>query len=140
MSYNLKLFTLIFLLFNSLFVVSQTIINTENMISDLDDNFSFNMNFEGDLNFGNIDLIQFSTAQQLSKSVNKHLFLGYKKINLVLNCILLEVFSGIMMYYFDFPFLSQPLHLVIASILFGIQMYILLEILHQKRMINKTIA
>ena len=74
MSYNLKLFTLIFLLFNSLFVVSQTIINTENMISDLDDNFSYNMNFEGDLNFGNIDLIQFSTAQQLSKSVNKHLF------------------------------------------------------------------
>lgn len=72
--------------------------------------------------------------------INKKLNLGYKKINLVLNCIILEVFSGIMMYYFDFPFLSQPLHLVIASILFGIQMYILLEILHQKRMINKTIA
>ena len=72
--------------------------------------------------------------------INKKLNLGYKKINLILNCILLEVFSGIMMYYFDFPFLSQPLHLVIASILFGIQMYILLEILHQKRMINKTIA
>ena len=72
--------------------------------------------------------------------INKKLNLGYKKINLVLNCILLEFFSGIMMYYFDFPFLSQPLHLVIASILFGIQMYILLEILHQKRMINKTIA
>ncbi|MGB1370086.1 MAG: COX15/CtaA family protein [Flavobacteriaceae bacterium] len=72
--------------------------------------------------------------------INKKLNLGYKKINLVLNCILLEVFSGIMMYYFDFPFLSQPLHLVIASILFGIQMYILLEILHQKRMINNTIA
>ena len=72
--------------------------------------------------------------------IDKKLNLGYKKINLVLNCILLEVFSGIIMYYFDFPFLSQPLHLVIASILFGIQMYILLEILHQKRMINKTIA
>lgn len=72
--------------------------------------------------------------------INKKLNLGYKKINLVLSCILLEVFSGIMMYYFDFPFLSQPLHLVIASILFGIQLYILLEILHQKRMINKTIA
>ena len=72
--------------------------------------------------------------------INKKLNLGYKKIDLVLNCILLEFFSGIMMYYFDFPFLSQPLHLVIASILFGIQMYILLEILHQKRMINKTIA
>lgn len=72
--------------------------------------------------------------------INKKLNLGYKKINLVLSCILLEVFSGIMMYYFDFPFLSQPLHLVIASILFGIQMYILLEILHQKKMINKAIA
>ena len=69
--------------------------------------------------------------------VNKKLNLGYKKINLVLGCILLEVFTGIMMYYFDFPFLSQPLHLVIASILFGIQMYILLEVLHQKR--NKPI-
>lgn len=65
--------------------------------------------------------------------VNRKLNLGYKKINLVLGCILLEVFTGIMMYYFDFPLLSQPLHLVIASILFGIQMYILLEVLHQKR-------
>jgi len=30
--------------------------------------------------------------------------------------------------------------LVIASILFGIQMYILLEVLHQKRTINQVIA
>ena len=52
----------------------------------------------------------------------------------------LEIFTGIWMYYFDFPFLSQPLHLVIASILFGIQMYILLEVLYQKRTINKAIA
>jgi cytochrome c oxidase assembly protein subunit 15 len=49
-----------------------------------------------------------------------------------MGCILLEVCTGILMYYFDFPFLSQPLHLVIASVLFGIQMYIGLEILHQK--------
>lgn len=72
--------------------------------------------------------------------INRKLNLGYHKINLVLGCILLEVFTGIMMYYFDFPFLSQPLHLVIASILFGIQMYILLEVLHQKRTINQVIA
>ena len=65
--------------------------------------------------------------------INRTMNLGFKKINLVLGCILLEVFTGILMYYFDFPFLSQPLHLVIASILFGIQMYILLEVLHQKR-------
>ena len=70
---------------------------------------------------------------------NRKMNLGYKKINLVVGCILLEIFTGILMYYFDFPFLSQPLHLVIASVLFGIQMYIILEVLHQKRN-NHTIA
>ena len=65
---------------------------------------------------------------------NKKMNLGFKKLNLVLGCIFLEVLTGIMMFYFDFPFLSQPLHLVIASVLFGIQMYILLEILHQKKL------
>jgi cytochrome c oxidase assembly protein subunit 15 len=59
--------------------------------------------------------------------------LGYSKMKLVIYCVVLEVSTGIMMYYFDFPFLSQPLHLVIASILFGIQFYVLLECLHKKR-------
>ena len=59
--------------------------------------------------------------------------LGYSKMKLVIYCVVLEVSTGIMMYYFDFPFLSQPLHLVIASILFGIQFYILLECMYKKR-------
>lgn len=71
---------------------------------------------------------------------NNRLKLGFKKINLVLGCIVLEVFSGILMYYFSFPFLSQPLHLVIASLLFGIQVYIFLEILYQKQQQNYAIA
>ena len=53
--------------------------------------------------------------------------LGYHKTNLILLFILLEIATGITMYYFDFPFLSQPLHLVIATILFGIQFYVYLE-------------
>ncbi|MGC6523041.1 MAG: DUF481 domain-containing protein [Flavobacteriaceae bacterium] len=69
-----KALILLFLFLSSYLSISQTIINTENMITDLDDNFSYNMNFQGDLNFGNIDLIQFSTAQQLSKTNNQHLF------------------------------------------------------------------
>ena len=44
------------------------------MMSNLNESFSYNMNFQGDLNFGNIDLIQFSTAHQVSKSVNQNLF------------------------------------------------------------------
>ncbi|MFL1896108.1 COX15/CtaA family protein [Aquimarina sp. 2-A2] len=54
--------------------------------------------------------------------------LGLQKLNWVLVVIGLEVFTGILMYYFDFPFLSQPLHLVLSSLLFGIQFYIFLEI------------
>jgi hypothetical protein len=66
-------FILLLLLFGP-FALAQTIINTENMMIDDQGKLSYALNFQGDLNFGNIDLIQFSTAQQFSKYVNKHLF------------------------------------------------------------------
>ena len=66
-------FILLLLLFGQ-FALAQTIINTENMMIDGQGKLSYALNFQGDLNFGNIDLIQFSTAQQFSKSVDKHLF------------------------------------------------------------------
>jgi cytochrome c oxidase assembly protein subunit 15 len=53
--------------------------------------------------------------------------LGLTKIYWVLALIGVEVLSGIAMYYFDFPFGSQPLHLVLASLLFGLQFYLVLE-------------
>ncbi len=59
--------------------------------------------------------------------LNKKHKLGYAKLNLVLICIGLEIVTGIAMYYFNFPFSTQPLHLVIATILIGIQFYIILE-------------
>jgi cytochrome c oxidase assembly protein subunit 15 len=55
--------------------------------------------------------------------------LGFEKINWVISLLLLEVLTGISMYYLDFPFGSQPLHLVFASILFGVQFYLVLEAL-----------
>ncbi|MCF4101329.1 COX15/CtaA family protein [Gillisia sp. M10.2A] len=58
---------------------------------------------------------------------NRKLTLGFSKINWVMGFIFIEIITGVAMYNFHFPFLSQPLHLVIASILFGIQFYILLE-------------
>lgn len=58
---------------------------------------------------------------------NKKLNLGFQKINWVMFLIFVEVLSGIAMYYFHFPFGSQTIHLVIASILFGIQFYMILE-------------
>ena len=70
---------------------------------------------------------------------NKKLNLGYNKTNLILLCIILEIISGIVMYYFDFPFLSQPLHLVIGTILFGIQFYVYLENNHKSIFISEKI-
>lgn len=53
--------------------------------------------------------------------------LGYSKINWVLGLLFAEVITGIVMYYFHFPFASQPLHLILAAFLFGIQFYLVLE-------------
>ncbi|WP_310381966.1 COX15/CtaA family protein [Flavobacterium sp.] len=58
---------------------------------------------------------------------NRKLRLGFDKINWVLILIGIEVLSGMAMYYLDFPFSSQPLHLIIASLLFGTQFYLILE-------------
>ncbi len=59
--------------------------------------------------------------------INRKLYLGFQKINWVLTLIGIEVLSGMAMYYLGFPYTSQPIHLVIASLLFGVQFYILLE-------------
>ena len=65
---------------------------------------------------------------------NKNLQLGYKKIKLVIVCIGLEILTGVIMYYFNFPFSSQPIHLVIATILIGFQFYIILESHNSQRL------
>ena len=53
--------------------------------------------------------------------------LGYSKINWVLAIIGIEILTGMAMAYLDFPIGSQAIHLVLASILFGIQFYMILE-------------
>lgn len=68
---------------------------------------------------------------------NRNMGLNLSKINIVMGIILLEVATGIAMYNFDFPFLSQPLHLVIASLLFAYQFYLLLEGLYAPEKIKK---
>ncbi len=58
----------------------------------------------------------------------KMLQLQLHKLNFVLLLVGIEILTGVTMYYFDFPFLTQPLHLVISSLLFGVQFYIVLEV------------
>lgn len=73
--------------------------------------------------------------------VNAYLFyllkkarINLKKLNWVISILLLEVVSGIAMVYFYFPFGTQTIHLVLASILFGIQFYLILETLSVKNL------
>ncbi len=58
---------------------------------------------------------------------NSKLSLGFSKMNWVMILIALEVLSGITMYYFNFPFGTQTIHIVLATLLFGFQFYLVLE-------------
>lgn len=58
---------------------------------------------------------------------NRKLNLGFAKTTWVMWLLVVEIASGIAMYYLDFPFGMQTTHLVAASALFGIQFYMILE-------------
>lgn len=55
--------------------------------------------------------------------------LNLRIFNQILGLIGLEIFTGILMFYFDFPFSSQPLHLIIAALLFGAQSLFIFRII-----------
>ena len=66
-----------------------------------------------------------------------HFYIGYKffksgmipfAFKIIILMIGFEILTGILMYYFNFPFFSQPLHLLFASILIGAQTYFIIEI------------
>ena len=66
---------------------------------------------------------------------NLYLYRKLKKMHLLIpiyNFILfligLEIIIGILMYYFSFPFLSQPLHLLVASLLFASQSFLMFKL------------
>ena len=52
--------------------------------------------------------------------------LKLKIIQIVNTLIFLQISSGIIMYYFHFPFSSQPIHLLISTMIISIQFYFLL--------------
>ena len=59
--------------------------------------------------------------------INKKLQLNEPLIKYIMLVLGLEVLTGILMYYFNFPFATQPLHLVLSAILFGLQFYLILK-------------
>ena len=80
----------------------------------------------------------------LVTGLNIWLFLRLRKLGFptqqmqqVLALIGLEIATGILMYYFDFPFSSQPLHLLFASLLFGAQSYLLFQLFQPTQSTSK---
>ncbi len=73
-------------------------------------------------------------------AINAYLFYMNSKLNLnasklkwVMYLLIFEIISGIAMYYFDFPFGTQTIHIVIATLLFGVQFYLVLESYSQRK-------
>lgn len=58
---------------------------------------------------------------------NRKLNLGFTKMNWVITLLCVEILSGITMYYFNFPFGSQTIHIAMATLIFGLQFYLVLE-------------
>ena len=57
---------------------------------------------------------------------------NFRVFNQILGLIGLEILSGILMFYLDFPFSSQPLHLILAALLFGAQSFFILQLMSNR--------
>ena len=64
---------------------------------------------------------------------NRTLKLGYKLPGWILVILGIEVLAGMLMYYFNFPFGTQVIHMLFAAILFGVQFYLILRNFGRKR-------
>lgn len=64
--------------------------------------------------------------------MNRKLNLNANKQNWVMLLLVFEIITGIVMYYFYFPFGTQTIHLVLATLLFGVQFYLVLESYSQR--------
>ena len=60
--------------------------------------------------------------------IAKKLRITTKWITIILVLIFIEIIAGASMYYFSFPLLSQPLHLLIAILIFGSQFFWFLSV------------
>ena len=85
-------------------------------IENISSSFSFHRSFSWAIIIVN-SLIYFYTRKSGLK---------LKIIHIVNTLIFFQISSGIIMYYFHFPFSSQPIHLLISTMIIGIQFYFLL--------------
>ena len=70
--------------------------------------------------FTGILFYQSNFKSKISKSLKTN-------VNVISILIFVETIAGASMYYFDFPFLVQPLHLLIATLIIGLLFYLMLS-------------
>ena len=88
----------------------------ERWIENISSSFSFHRSFSWAIIIVN-SLIYFHARK---------IGLKLKIIHIVNTLIFFQISSGIIMYYFHFPFSSQPIHLLISTMIISIQFYFLL--------------
>ena len=88
----------------------------ERWIENISSSFSFHRSFSWAIIIVN-SLIYFHARKSGLK---------LKIIHIVNTLIFFQISSGIIMYYFHFPFSSQPIHLLISTMIISIQFYFLL--------------
>ena len=77
----LSIFSILFLISNSF---TQTIINTESLLREIDSTFAFKLNIDGNVNFGNIEFTQLNNSLSIGKKINNSLLrlsFGYEFIS-----------------------------------------------------------
>ena len=77
----LSIFSIFFLISNSF---TQTIINTESLLREIDSTFAFKLNIDGNVNFGNIEFTQLNNSLSIGKKINNSLLrlsFGYEYIS-----------------------------------------------------------
>lgn len=61
----------------------------------------------------------------------------YNNVKILISFIILEILTGTIMAYFAIPFWAQPIHLVLGSMIFGVQFYIFLQVIYTTQKKNR---
>lgn len=69
---------------------------------------------------------------------NRRLKLNHTKVNWIMLLLLAEIGTGVLMYYVHFPFGTQAAHLVLATLMFGVQFSLIFDSRKAKPQHNST--
>ncbi len=63
----------------------------------------------------------------------KKMIIDSKIFKIIMILLFIQILTGIVMYYFDFPFATQPIHLLISSLIIGFQVYFYVLLKNKKK-------